>query len=193
MCHIVHILLLCITCTAFDHSVPLLSTTIMNTDPTASTSVTSLSVIVTSSTMNSIISNRPIESTCASTQLVAATVTVTITSTVHVTPSQSVTPTTSPSSTVTIGNTVSSSPSSLQCSNQQAAKDNDNSCNAVAICIPVALVIGLIVCVVTIVIVWRLRYRAIYNFATSNPQMAKIYNDLYGSVALYLLNVCILR
>ena len=81
---------------------------------------------------------------------------VTITNTVHVTPSQSMTLTISPSSTATIGSTMSSSPKTGQCSNQQAAKDNDNSCNAVAICIPVAFVIDLIVCVVTFVIVWRL-------------------------------------
>ena len=174
-------LLLYITCTAFDHSIPLLSTTMVNTDPTTSTSVTPSSV--TSSAM-SIMSNRPVESTCASTPLAAVTVTVTVTSTVHSTLLQPVTPTVSPSSSATISNAMSLSPSNLQCSNQQAAKDDDNSCNAVAVCIPVALVIGLIVCAVTFVIVWRWRHRTIYNFVNSNPQMAKIYNDLYGSVAL---------
>ena len=115
---------------------------------------------VTSFTM----SNRPVASIYASIQLDAATVTVTITSTVHATPSQSMTLIVSSSSTATIGNTLSSSPKTGQCSNEQAAKDNDNSCNAVVICFPVALVIGLIVCVVTIVVVWRLQPAAIHRW-----------------------------
>ena len=83
--------------------------------------------------------------------------------------------------------TVVISPSACQCSNQQAAEDDDNSCNAVAICVPVAVVIAVVVCVVVFVVVWRLRQKTFYSFAGRDQQteMVKVYNDLYGSVALY--------
>ena len=76
-------------------------------------------------------------------------------------------------------------PSTAQGSNQRITDKTDNSCNAVAICIPVAVVIAIVVCVIVPIAVWRLRHRAIYNYVASNPQMAKIYNDLYGSVYLH--------
>ena len=99
------------------------------------------------------------------------TTTVTVTSTVSATQSQCI--------------TVTISPSAAQSSNQQITDKSDTSCNAIAICIPVAMVIAVVVCVIVFMAVWRLRHKAIYNFVTSNPQMAKIYNDLYGSVILY--------
>ena len=123
--------------------------------------------------------DRPVESTCATTQLVSTTVTVTVTSTVHATPSRSMTPVISPSCSVS---TVSVTPSTVQCSDQQIAENDDNSCNAVAICIPVAVVIAVIACVVVIVVVWRFRQKSNYNLTTSHPEMAKVYNDIYGSV-----------
>ena len=188
---------------AVEHSVPLPSTTMVNDDPTVSNPVTSSTtlnvdptVLTSSTTVNvgptsstsvvssnemvaSTMSNGP---TCASTQLDAATVTVTITSTVHATPSQFMTSMVSSSCTVTLTSTVSVTPSTDQRSGQQIDEEDDNSCNAVAICVPVAVVIGVVVCVVVLVVVWRLRQRANYSISTGDPQMAKVYNDMYGSV-----------
>ena len=78
-------------------------------------------------------------------------------------------------------------PPTSQCSNQQVAEEDDNSCNVVAICVPVAVVIAVVVCVVVFVVVWRLRQKTIYSITNSDQsmEMIKVYNDLYGSVALY--------
>ena len=118
------------------------------------------------------------------------TTTATVTSTVSATQSQCTTVTFPTTTTATVTRTVSAtesqcttviiSPSTAQCSNQQITIKSDSSCNAIAICIPVAMVIAVVVCVIVFVAVWRLRHKAIYNFVTTNPQMARIYNDLYG-------------
>ena len=95
------------------------------------------------------------------------TVTVTVTSTVSVTPSQYTAMPSSPS----------------VAANQQVT---DNGCNAVAICIPVAVVIALLVCIIVFLVVWRLtliRKKAVYNLNTSIN--AEVRNDLYGSVIVY--------
>ena len=186
---------------AVDHSISLLSTTTVNADPTISISNTFSNVVVSSSMSTTLV--EPTAAICASPQAVVITstlistfptTTVTVTSTVSATQSQCTT-VTFPTTTATVTSTVSAtpsqcitviiSPSTAQSSNQQITDKGDSSCNAIAICIPVAVLIAVVVCVIVFVAVWRLRHKAIYNFATSNPQMAKIYNDLYGSVILY--------
>ena len=182
---------------AIDHSIMLLSDTSTNTDPAMSTSMISSSAMTSPAMISATYSVEP-AATCASFETVVSMVLVTVssTSTVHVTASQSTmytSTTTFVSRTVTVTSTVSDTasrcitnitPSNVQCSNQRIDKKSDNSCNAVAICIPVAVVIALVTCVIAVIAVWKLRHKAIYNFVNSNPQMAKVYNDLYGLVAL---------
>ena len=129
---------------------------------------------------------------CTTTQ-VAGITTVIITSTVHAATSQSTTLRINTLPTVTVTSTVSAtpsqcitiliSPSPAQCYNQQVTDDGRNSCNAVAICVPVAMVIAVVVCVIVIFVVWRLRQKVAYNVGTNNLEM--VYNDLYGLVTLY--------
>ena len=146
---------------------------------TASGTVTS-TVTSTVSTCSRISS----ESACPSTE---ATVTVIITSTLRISPSPTVTVTSTVLTCSSQRTTFMTSPSVAQCSDQQttSTEDSGNSCNAVAICVPVAVVIGLIACVIVFVIIWRLRHNSIYKVSTSNPEIVKVCNDLYGSVALH--------
>ena len=148
---------------AIDHSIMLLSDTSTNTDPTMSTSM------ISSSAMTSPAMISASQSTMYTLTTTFVSRTVTVTSTVSDTASRCITNIT---------------PSNVQCSNQRITEKSDNSCNAVAICIPIAVVIALVTCIIAVIAVWKLRHKAIYNFVNSNPQMAKVYNDLYGLVAL---------
>jgi len=95
--------------------------------------------------------------------------------------------------TSTVTNIISATPSmpidssGTQSSNQLTNNDGASSCNAVAICIPVAGVIALVTCVIVFVAVrWvRQNSKVAYSLETKNPEMMKVYNDLYGSVNLY--------
>ena len=95
--------------------------------------------------------------------------------------------------TSTVTNIISATPSmpidslGTQSSNQQINNDGASSCSAVAICIPVAGVFALVTCVIVFVAVrWvRQNSKVAYSLETKNPEMMKVYNDLYGSVNLY--------
>ena len=163
-----------VTITSTVHAFASQSTTTTNADPTISTDMTSSSAVASPSR---IVASVEPTGTCdpvVTTLITCLSPTVTVTSTVSDTASQYL---------------IKITPSNVQCSNQEITKESDSSCNALAICVPVAVVVALVACVIALIVVWRLRHKAIYSFLNSNPQMAKVYNDLYGSVGLQTLYV----
>jgi len=102
-------------------------------------------------------------------------ITVTVVSTIQ-SPAFTVTITPPPSTSV---QTMLITPS-VQCGNQQRSSSDDNSCNAVAICIPAMIVIAVIVVLVVFVVIWRLGRCGKFNLGVNNPQLAHVDNDLYG-------------
>jgi len=69
----------------------------------------------------------------------------------------------------------------IQCGNQESSSAiDDDSCNAVAICVPVTIGIAVIVAVVIFVVIWRTRYCRKLTFGVTYPRLVHVDNDLYG-------------
>ena len=65
-------------------------------------------------------------------------------------------------------------------SQESSSTIDDDSCNAVAICVPVMIGIAVIVAIVIFVVVWRTRYCGKLTLGVTNPRLAHVDNDIYG-------------